>query len=130
MGVYHPGKCDITDKMGLNVSQYLLGLGISSIAASVLIILCYITILSSISRNEEPKCSLVLILFVTILSALFGFAWFIVGAVILFRSNVDCIHQGSATVIYALVLWCLSALHHLEGLCKSRSKRNNYDELN
>ena len=45
---------------------------------------------------------------VQVLNMVFGLIWFIIGGIILFRSNISCIRNGTAYVIYALVLWCLT----------------------
>ena len=50
-----------------------------------------------------------------ILNALFGVAWFIVGGVILFRSNLQCIQIGAPYVVYALIMWLLMAIEILRG---------------
>jgi len=106
MGALHPGSCDNTDIMGLNISQYLLGLGISSLIFIVALVLC----LALGFLNVAPACMAIAGLVVTILTAVFGFIWFIVGAIILFRGNIACISAGSTSVIYALVMWCISAV--------------------
>ena len=97
------GQCDYTDQMGLNIKQYLLGGGIASIVVTSLI--AFFGVLSLCIS----ELSLIPIYVTIILNILFGIAWFIVGAIILFRSNIACITEGSVPVIYALVLWCLSA---------------------
>ena len=96
-------QCDFSDRLGLNIKEYLLGGGIASVITAVLI--AFFGILSLIIE----EWSAVPIIFITVLNSLFGVAWFIIGAVILFRSNIECIKEGSVPVIYALVLWCLSA---------------------
>jgi hypothetical protein len=111
--------CDTTDAMGLNLSAYLLLQGICEI---VLILGLMASILSTIIYTNNSKTSIVSrsseCIFV--LSALFATAWFIIGCVILFRSNIDCINTGGAMAIYALVIWCLIAYQVWRG--KSRAK--------
>lgn len=45
-------------------------------------------------------------------SGLFGIVWFIL--VLLYFSNIECIKLGSAHVIFALVVWCISAVQILK----------------
>ncbi|AUL77503.3 putative ORFan [Tupanvirus deep ocean] len=121
LGSISPGECDYEDKMGLDVSQYLLGLGISSVITCVLLIMFYLFLLCEACMPVAAFG----IMIISVLNALFGLAWFIVGAVILFRGNLDCIRDGSSHVIYALVLWCISAFQILKDCCGSKS--NNDD---
>lgn len=106
LGATHPGTCDMTDVMGLNVGQYLLGLGIASLILSSMLLILFTT-LACCPTGAAASIPMIILI---VLNGLFGFAWFIVGAVILFRGNIDCIKAGSTHVIYALVLWCISAL--------------------
>ena len=55
------------------------------------------------SKALIGTCSLIYIC-VGCLVGLFSFAWFIVGAIILFNSNTDCIDIGSTHVVFALVV--------------------------
>lgn len=118
LGVKQPGSCDYEDSMGLDVGQYLLGMGIASIITCCLLSFSYILLLT----DAAEMIGAVFIMVITILNVLFGFAWFIIGAVILFRSNIDCINNGSSHVIYALVLWCISAFLMLKDCCSVKSK--------
>jgi hypothetical protein len=121
LGAIAPGSCDYKDIMGLDVAQYLLGLGIASLIICVLMIL-----FSSMSlcKSTLPVGSIGMAV-ISILNAIFGTAWFIVGAIILFRSNIDCIHNTSAHVIYALVLWCISAVQIIQSCCTSKPSTNS-----
>lgn len=104
LGFQKPGSCDYKDAMGLDVGQYLVGLGISSIALTIAMI-----VLMAIALTKESVVAGVILAIVHVLGSLFGLAWFIVGAIILFRGNIECINNASVHVIYALVLWCFSA---------------------
>eukprot|EP01124_Arcella_intermedia_P017588 TRINITY_DN2435_c0_g1_i2.p2 TRINITY_DN2435_c0_g1~~TRINITY_DN2435_c0_g1_i2.p2 ORF type:complete len:192 (+),score=12.57 TRINITY_DN2435_c0_g1_i2:57-578(+) len=109
--------CDNTDPMGLNVSQYLIGLGLAGIIQVTLIFLS-----CGLRAGENQGCCLIMFGGTSVCAAMFGFAWFIVGAVILFRSNTDCIGSKSVHVIYALVMWCFSAFE----ICNNaKSSRKN-----
>lgn len=100
----HLGECDHEDEMGLDVKQYLLGLGISSVIVSIIAILLLL-----ITLCVDFKFGILYTL-VIVTNILFGFCWFIIGSIILFRGNIECIEKASVHVIYALVLWCISAL--------------------
>ncbi|MHB1909620.1 MAG: hypothetical protein ACYCQJ_12260 [Nitrososphaerales archaeon] len=96
-----PMECDYIDEgTGLNVADYLLGLGISGLISAFFLIL---TLSVVFCCDGSPFVALI-----NILPALFNFAWMIVGAVILFRSNLECIQASTPYVIYALVMWCFS----------------------
>lgn len=97
-------QCNYKDAMGLDIKQYLLGGGIASVVVACLFAGFGLT---SFCLKEYAVIPLIII---AIINALFGLAWFVVGGIILFRSNIECIQQGSVIVIYALVLWGFSAL--------------------
>jgi hypothetical protein len=96
-------SCDTTDSIGLDVSKYLLGEGISSIATFVLIVIN----ISLEYVHREEDLSMLGAYIIMIINGLFSISWFIVGAIILFRSNIDCIKTGGSSIIYALVIWCI-----------------------
>lgn len=124
LGILKPGPCDYVDKMDLDVARYLLGLGISTIAVTIIIIV----LLALILFEYAIKKVTIALIVVNIIAILFGIAWFIVGAIILFRSNIECIKVGSSHVIYALVLWCLSAIsifYSLTHINKMKDFKNN-----
>jgi len=95
--------CDYVDQMGLDVKQYLLGAGIVSVTITSIIVCFLFTFVCS------EKLPMIGIAVAAIVNTIFGLIWFIIGGVILFRSNLDCMTEGSVPVIYALVLWCISA---------------------
>ena len=98
------GVCDNLDLgTNLTVAQWLLGYGIASL--TVTCILC-ISIAFMWLGSALAKCVMVTI---SVLNSLFGLAWFIIGGVVLFRSNVDCIQEGVTYVVFALAMWCISA---------------------
>lgn len=117
LGSIHSGICDHTDSMGLNVAHYLIGLGITNLSICVLLIFSIICIMFGLCMSV--CISIVAITYV--FDALFGLSWFIVGGIVLFRSNVDCINQESSHVIYALVLWCISALFIVRACLSSKA---------
>lgn len=96
-------SCDYEDDMGLNISDYLLGLGISGLVS------CFLVIVGTITSYIDEKFMIVSFVLLVI-PLLFNNAWIIVGGIIMFRSNVDCIGEGGTITIYALVMWALSVL--------------------
>jgi|SRR5579872_736129 len=115
MGSIHPGTCDVTDVMGLNVANYVLGLGIASLVMSVSILIVLILMACSPIAGTIAAVPLIVL---KVLNIVFGLIWFIIGGIILYRSNIDCIKMGSAIVIYAVVLWCIAALQMFMECCK------------
>lgn len=116
-GALRPGSCDYTDNMAkINVSQYLLGLGISSLVTGLVMIFLYS---HAIWKESNPfnlfdpsiinkDLTYWLWILCAIVSTIFGLLWVVVGAVVLFRSNVDCIRNGSLHIMYGLVIWLVS----------------------
>jgi len=106
--------CDITDPMGLNVADYLLGLGIASI-----ILTCSSILSSGISLCANSVIPMIFAIVIGVLCVLFSTPWFIVGAIIQFRSNIICIQLGEPHVIFALVMWCFTAFQIVQNICNS-----------
>jgi hypothetical protein len=108
--------CDNTDGgTNLNVSDYLLIKGIFGIIFSLCAgYLVYVLFTEGeIKLNwREGGVGLYCGAFFV-----FYFIWWIVGAVVLFRSNIECIKEGTDHVIYCLVMWCLFALWLLSVCC-------------
>lgn len=92
--------CDKYDGCGLNINRYLLGLGITTITlhVSTLIECCMYKGSHEIKSDTSRVCY--------VLYILFKYCWFIIGGLVLFRSNMKCILDGNSYAIYALVLWC------------------------
>src|SRR5207253_1673739 len=109
-GAIAPGNCDLTDSgTNLTVGNYLIALGVISLTTSLLIIVIGLHfILSGMHLSKANKFCYVIYAILLVATVLAGFAWFIVGAVVLFRGNLDCIRSGSSHVIYALILWGIS----------------------
>lgn len=106
-------------KLGLTVTQYLLGIGIWSLVNS--------TIISILIFYEYSR---IVILLLTIISTIFGSIWFILGIFILFGSNIDCIRHGAGYIIYSLVLWCLTVIQIvINCFCSYYDKNVDYEEI-
>lgn len=84
------------DSIGINLSDYLFASGISGFILNTLILSVFISALL------EVKFDTVAIL---ILNILFNIIWIIIGGIILFRSNIECINSRYNFTIYTLVLW-------------------------
>ena len=121
-GITDHVPCDTEDTMGLDVGDYLVGSGISGIAICALLSFMYILILLDISPNIASGRA---IMVTNLYSALFAFVWFIVGAIILFKGNIECIKDSSTHVIYALEMWCISVLCMAMNCCSAVSIREN-----
>lgn len=81
--------------MSLNVSNYLLGLGISTLFNIITMIL------TQIAAKYDAKHCLDILSWIWLILNLFGLAWFVVGGIILFRSDVIRIQESvSSTIAY------------------------------
>jgi len=109
MGAIKPGNCDKTDEMNLNVSTYLIVNGSTNLIFSIIIVTC----LFCIYFEKKQTLFLLILTIFLILYVLFSTAWLIIGGVILFRSNIECIKEESTHVIFALALWSISILQIL-----------------
>jgi hypothetical protein len=108
LGITKPGSCDITDDVGLDVGNYLLGVGIVGLSAYVPLCIFY-GIAYFNPAIKYPK----ILFYLFILQVLFNFTWFLLAETILFRSNVVCIREGSSHVIFALIIWCIFLLNYI-----------------
>ena len=115
LGITKPGDCNHRDKSGLDISYYLIIVGILIIVTAIVSgILC-----TTMFYEFEMEPWTTILVWLNLLCVGFGITWFIIGGVILFRSNIDCIQEGSVEVIYALVLWCLSILPMVVACCSA-----------
>jgi hypothetical protein len=108
-------KCNEKDQMGLDISHYLLGSGIMGLVLFVIWV--------SIKKSGEIPCTGII---AGIFWLIFGISWFFVGAIILFRSNLDCIKEEGTIVVYAVVVWCISfgQIIRIFKACQSSSQSN------
>lgn len=96
--------CDATDEIGLNVSNYLLTDGIINFIFSLVFV---VSILYHSSHGCPPKKFIYLLLFVNFV---FSIIWCAIGGTILYRSNLECIKEGSVHVIFAILMWIISII--------------------
>lgn len=106
IGAMNPGHCDDVDNSGLLIADWILGHGISNL------LLCFTMLVMTLyiicNRAESTKSSKRGVIGINLTMIIFNWTWFILGGVLLFRNNVDCILSGSTTVVYSLIVWCLS----------------------
>jgi hypothetical protein len=119
-------SCDHTDNIGFNVSEYLLGSAVPSLIVNVFLVVACFMIWLRICNFMPVTMTIILLLY-----TFFSIAWFIIGAFVLFRSNIECINKHSAKVIYAIVVWCINAIHIFYSCfhCQFKIKINNYCKI-
>jgi len=111
--------CDYQDPMGLNVGTYLIGSGISVFIVMVMMITAYCVLFKAASAGFG------VLVCVAVVSSLFNLAWVIIGGIILFRSNLDCIRNGTTHVVFALVMWCFAVLGLI---CNNLNLKQTHDK--
>lgn len=97
----------IVDDMGIGPAEYLEiygGIGISlAFASGVVTCLCISTVLVPFAICLTWPTLLLL----QLLQLIYSIIMIIIGGVVLYRSNLECIQQGSTLVICGVVVWCL-----------------------
>jgi hypothetical protein len=94
-------SCDMLDAgTDLTMNHWLLGLGGLFLAIPLMTL---ITMFGLLLCGDLFACCIGLSTVVTVLCSCAYFPWAIVGAVVLFRSNMDCLHTGSPNAIWTLV---------------------------
>src|SRR5687767_6356497 len=83
LGAIKPGSCDNVDPIGLSVSQYLIGSGVSSIIIIILMVTGFAIVL------KDGIVSHIWLVTVAVVSGVFNIIWIIIGGIVLFRSNGD-----------------------------------------
>jgi hypothetical protein len=104
--------CDHVDsEIGSNVRNYLIGFACAYLVTFLLMMLFCIC-------AKYVKCSQtwaeLLFSATFFIHTVFTLIWFILGAIVLFRSNIDCLHQHSIYAVYALIIWCLTIVMFLK----------------
>jgi len=104
---HYKEECDTVDLMGIDTKDYLLGFGIMGVTY-----IFFVAVLTTcIIYKCKSNCGVIVSISCMILlicNVLLFWTWFVVGAVVIFRSNVNCIRDASLPVIYAVVMWALS----------------------
>jgi thiamine transporter ThiT len=120
-------SCDNTNGMNLNVQQYLLGQGIVEIILSVIYFFGHSILVFTKDEKPADKEKLIFVwLGLTFIPKIFSIIWFIIGGIIIFKSNTDCINQGATMVIFAIVLWAIS---YVQGIVTTFVTVSNLDEM-
>lgn len=105
--------CDHNDVMNLNVAKYLLGYSIIHTIIPCCYLLMHFFMATMKPHNKFRRISMSIVLIISIFSMLAAIAWFLVGSIIIFRSNIDCILDKSALVIFAICTLGISILNVL-----------------
>lgn len=108
--------CQKQDRSGLTLSEFLLGEGIANLVTCGLMIIA--TIAGTCVGANCASCSTIGIV---VLYMIFKVAWFIVGCIVFFRSNLDCVGEdtGILTVVVLILQW-LSIASSGRGVAGSR----------
>lgn len=118
LGIIQIDSCNNKDNLtALNVSQYLIGGGCVNIAFSLILI----GFVSFTSRNRTVNMSsdyaqhydltYYPMTYPVLLIIMFNIGWsIVVGAIILFNGNIDCIANGSIRACFGKWFWCISIL--------------------
>ncbi len=97
---YMDDDCQKADPIGLSLSNWLLGMGISGVSMLFVVMVSYSSVLCLF--GEEVLAVTVFIL--SLINGLFNIIYTTIGAVILFRNNVECIASGNALGELSLVV--------------------------
>ena len=89
--------CNEEDKMGLDVADYLLGWAVA----------LFTLFLGSLLLTVFGYMAIIPFVSIYYAYVIFVWIWLIIGGIIMFRSNIECIKEKSPMVTYALALWCL-----------------------
>lgn len=125
IGALNPGNCNMKSELvDADISTYLIVHGTISI---LILLLLYGAGIISLCATNSPLAAIIVVfeVIVIVLLAIFSIVWFIIGAIILFDANIECINEGSVSVIFALVLWCISAYHILVCCCSHKNKNDD-----
>lgn len=109
--------CDNLDNMKLYIRDYLIGRGVCNL------FYVFVIMMAMISLYLRDDDSLDLIQNLMRLCEVFHVIWFIIGGIIMFRSNIDCINDHSSRALLALILWCLTPFIRYEAYITVSIKR-------
>ena len=91
-------ECNLTDIIGLNITDFLLGFGIYRLISVVVSLLTYY---KSVGFEQH----------ITRLIIDFEITWTIIGGVVLFRTNLSCINERSLYGVFGLLIWCYGIIN-------------------
>jgi hypothetical protein len=110
---FYPDDCQIIS-FHLGTSNWLLGEGIMNIILAFLwmLVMDFLFSMSQQVDSESSDTDMPLTLFAAIYTImawkLAKFAWFIVGMVVLFSSNINCLKEGEGKAILMLISFIIS----------------------
>lgn len=76
----------------------------------IVFLICYLT--------WECIIGIVGYLVALLVNFLFIISWFIVGGIIIFRDNLDCVKEGTPLGVWAVIIWSLQALYLIAICCQ------------
>ena len=94
--------CNIRGDIGIDMAEYFLGSGIAGIA--LVILLCFFMYVNM------SRMGMVTYLIFTSILILFYIVWIIVGGIVLFKDNSECIDSSNPVAIYAVFFWVLTVV--------------------
>lgn len=112
-------SCQSMDSIGLSLSSWLLGAGIVGLV--LILSLATLVIMFSCHPNAAGVTTIALMIF----NALFQMIYTTIGAVVLFRSNMDCLNNGTDLGVMSLVVLIFYWISILTSCCSSKSKSNS-----
>lgn len=111
-------ECQSMDSIGLSLSDWLLGAGI----VGLVLIVSLATLIVMITCH--PKSAGVTIIVLVVLNSIFQLIYTTLGAVILFRSNMRCLNDGTDLGIMSLIVLIFYWITMLTGCCSTKSKKS------
>lgn len=108
---YENTACQNDDPIGMSLASWLLGMGIYGIC----ILVSYIFV--SLVSGDKPLPLKVL----DFLNNIFILIYTIIGAVLLFRSNLECLKSGNPLGVLTLINLILFWLSFIALVCRNRS---------
>ena len=106
----------------LNINDYLLGIGISTILNGLILLT---RSLFNLFGNPLLTSDLFLMMYIT---NVFTFVWFILAPIMLFNSNIQCIISSIPIGNYILCLWCIIVFTILFSCKNMKTEQDGEDE--
>jgi hypothetical protein len=117
--------CSYADNLGFYASICVLGISIIGFILCVTLIVYHILILCKIDKIIYPQWPM-LIIIISILNVIFGFAWLAIGGKFLYESNNNCKSNGFVHIFYAITLWIASIYYLYE---ENNDAHTKYEDL-
>jgi hypothetical protein len=124
LGVKKPGNCtDVVDPSGIDVGTYLIVHGSIHIVTGIPLL--FVAVCIAVGSMEGAAVTSIIFLLFCLIRTIFIFVWFIIGAIVLYRSNIKCINNGAPYAVYAVVMWVLDACTIIQ---ECNTNKQNYNE--